>query len=272
MKRGRKGISRNMRRLYVEDFGSPASCLSTSTSVPLCLCGEQRLPRSVIQGSAIRQTASCKPQSAFTLIELLSVIAIIGILAAIVIPTVGKVRESARKTKVKTQLSQWAVAIETFRSEYGYYPDFKNVSGGKVNGGTFSATFSAAHYFHDVLGGRRRDGSSPATPASTDPLGQGNNRKRIVFATIGPDEITAGGKIVDAFGNEDIAVIVDTNYDGVIPQNEITTISVQAGSPATGSSYTPPSAKVPTAGVRSGVVLFTAGPGKSTNDIVYSWQ
>ncbi|RRJ96124.1 prepilin-type N-terminal cleavage/methylation domain-containing protein [Opitutaceae bacterium TAV4] len=35
---------------------------------------------------------------AFTLIELLTVIAIIGILAAITIPTIGKVRESARKT------------------------------------------------------------------------------------------------------------------------------------------------------------------------------
>jgi prepilin-type N-terminal cleavage/methylation domain-containing protein len=211
-------------------------------------------------------------RQAFTLIELLSVIAIIGILAAILIPTVGKVRESARKAKVKTQLSQWAVAIETFRSEFGYYPDFKNLSGGRVNGGTFSSTLSAAHYFHDVLGGRRRDGSSPASPASTDPLGQGNNRKRIVFATIGPDELSAGGKIIDAFGNEDIAVILDTNYDGVIPAADITSIAVQAGSPTSGSSFSPPSAKVPAAGVRAGVVLFTAGPGNSANDIVYSWQ
>lgn len=225
-----------------------------------------------IAPQSLFHSALRSPQSAFTLIELLTVIAIIGILAAILIPTVAKVRESARKAKVKTQLNQWAVAIEAFRGEYGFYPDFKGVTGNKVNGGSFNSSLSAAHYFHDVLGGRRRDGSAPGTVGSTDPLGTGNNRKRITFVTIGPDELTAGGKIVDAFGNEDIAVITDTDYNGVIPAADITSISVQGGSPVSGFSFSPPSSKVPKTGVRAGVILFTAGPGKSANDIVYSWQ
>jgi prepilin-type N-terminal cleavage/methylation domain-containing protein/prepilin-type processing-associated H-X9-DG protein len=48
---------------------------------------------------------------AFTLIELLTVIAIIGILAAIIIPTVSRVRESARKTQCVSNLRQVGMGI-----------------------------------------------------------------------------------------------------------------------------------------------------------------
>jgi prepilin-type N-terminal cleavage/methylation domain-containing protein/prepilin-type processing-associated H-X9-DG protein len=52
--------------------------------------------------------------AAFTLIELLTVIAIIGILAAILIPTVGKVRESARSTQCISNLRQIGSAIQLY--------------------------------------------------------------------------------------------------------------------------------------------------------------
>jgi general secretion pathway protein G len=50
-------------------------------------------------------------RSAFTLIELLTVIAIIGILAAIIIPTVGKVKRTAKKAQCVSRLRQWGSAI-----------------------------------------------------------------------------------------------------------------------------------------------------------------
>jgi prepilin-type N-terminal cleavage/methylation domain-containing protein len=57
----------------------------------------------------------------FTLLELLSVIAVIGILAALIFPAVRSARVSANKARTKVQFSQWAAAMEGFRAEYGYF-------------------------------------------------------------------------------------------------------------------------------------------------------
>jgi prepilin-type N-terminal cleavage/methylation domain-containing protein len=71
---------------------------------------------------------------AFTLIELLTVIAIIGILAAILIPVVGKVRATARAAVGTSNLHQIATACLIYANDNrGYLPQ------GNVNGGN-SAT------------------------------------------------------------------------------------------------------------------------------------
>ena len=68
-------------------------------------------------------TATRRASRAFTLIELLTVIAIIGILAAIIIPTVGKVRASAKSTQCLSNLRQIALAISLYpQDNKGYYP------------------------------------------------------------------------------------------------------------------------------------------------------
>ncbi|MDR1282455.1 MAG: prepilin-type N-terminal cleavage/methylation domain-containing protein [Opitutaceae bacterium] len=57
-------------------------------------------------------------RSAFTLIELLTVIAIIGILAAIIIPTVGKVSEAARTAACQSNLRQFGVASLLYAQDH----------------------------------------------------------------------------------------------------------------------------------------------------------
>lgn len=61
-----------------------------------------------------RSSISQGSRSAFTLIELLTVIAIIGILAAILIPTVGAVRAKAASTKSASNLRQLGSALQMF--------------------------------------------------------------------------------------------------------------------------------------------------------------
>jgi prepilin-type N-terminal cleavage/methylation domain-containing protein len=63
-----------------------------------------------------------KQTSAFTLIELLTVIAIIGILAAILIPVVGKVRESARQAVCSSNIRQIALGILSYHDDFGHLP------------------------------------------------------------------------------------------------------------------------------------------------------
>ena len=53
----------------------------------------------------------------FSLIELLTVIAIIGILAAIIIPTVGKVRETAQRTVDSNNLREIGKAAAIYATD-----------------------------------------------------------------------------------------------------------------------------------------------------------
>lgn len=60
---------------------------------------------------------STRRASAFTLIELLTVLAIIGILAAIIIPTVSAVRETARNATCKSRIRQWGMAFTLYAND-----------------------------------------------------------------------------------------------------------------------------------------------------------
>jgi general secretion pathway protein G len=65
-------------------------------------------------------------KSAFTLIELLLVLVILGILAAIVVPKFAGRTEQARQTAAQSQIATFGTALDAFEVDNGYYPKGKN--------------------------------------------------------------------------------------------------------------------------------------------------
>jgi prepilin-type N-terminal cleavage/methylation domain-containing protein len=191
----------------------------------------------------------------FTLIELLTVIAVLGILAAIIIPTVGGARDSADRAATKAQFSQWIAAMEMYRQEYGFYPDIA------VNGRVDPERFAAE------LTGQTLDGDSVRGTSTW------GNRKGLTFYSLAAGDLDDAGRLlVDAFGNTDIAVRMDTNRDGRIDASDTGSWVAIDGPEGLSLSPTAVPEAIPSTGVRAGVVFYSAGLGRDETDLVLSWR
>jgi type II secretory pathway pseudopilin PulG len=202
------------------------------------------------------------------LLELLIVISLIGLLAALLFPGLHSARVAANRAKTRVQFNQWAAALEGFRSEYGYYPVLH--SSNLVNPPGQSTDPAAVHLFHDVLAARRRDGSAlPAFVAGANSqFPEVQNRKLIGFHSFADADFTSAKLLRDAFDHTEIAVLVDRNLDGVIKADDY------GGTlPAVGG-MTPQAADFPVAGIRAGVIFYSAAPEATTYNpgFIFSWK
>jgi general secretion pathway protein G len=65
-------------------------------------------------------------RSAFTLIELLLVLVILGVLAGIVVPKFSGTTSKARNTAAQTQISTFKTALDSYEVDMGSYPKGKD--------------------------------------------------------------------------------------------------------------------------------------------------
>lgn len=157
-----------------------------------------------------------KKTSAFTLIELLMVIAIIGILAGILIPTVGAVRKQANIAASKAQLSSYVNALQMFKGEYGYFPAF----GVSVSGESYDVPLATkSSEFIRTLSGREINGN----PISADAAKTLGNRRAQSFHSfseseflLDDDDTIDDSQLADRFNNTNIVVVIDANGNGLI--------------------------------------------------------
>lgn len=118
---------------------------------------------------------------AFTLIELLTVIAIIAILAAITFGVVKGVNERAAIGQAKTELASLAQALEAYKLQYGDYPQL----------GRYTAT------------------TAPSSASSTDTPGILFNA---LMGKVGPKNNTFADKLGRVFVDASKFSTFNTNY------------------------------------------------------------
>ncbi|MET0261717.1 MAG: type II secretion system protein [Rariglobus sp.] len=150
------------------------------------------------------------PRKAFTLIELLTVIAIIGILATILIPVVGKARDSAAKSTCASNLRQLALGTIAYANDHrGAIP--LRPAGSVVY--PFPHAFIAADWdtFSPFLGSPPKDGIM----FCPGPLKTWRNPETAGYAATGP---TANYVTYSYYGNLPLKAPIVAGY-GLGTQN-----------------------------------------------------
>jgi prepilin-type N-terminal cleavage/methylation domain-containing protein len=126
----------------------------------------------------------------FTLVELLTVVAIIGVLIGMLVPAVARARTIAKRASVMNEHHSIGIGLDMFKNDFGYYPSSlpqtnagANINSDRGNSATVNPAIQGSHRLAFALMGRDRQGcpmakgtnlSSPF-PAGADP---------------GPDSIT----------------------------------------------------------------------------------
>lgn len=100
----------------------------------------------------------------FTLIELMVVIAIIIILAAIAIPNYLKMTERAKRSRLASDMATLATVLETYKTDWGTYP--------KTSAATTAESVSDTTLVHNELAGKNASGTGINNAAATNAVGE----------------------------------------------------------------------------------------------------
>ncbi len=134
-------------------------------------------------------------RSGFTLIEIMVVVVILGLLAALVVPRIGPQVAEAQRTSAQTQIRSIEDALEMYRMHNGFYPSTQQGLDALVSAPT---TSPVPKHYQD--GGYLK--KVPEDPWG-NPYVYRNNNGRISIVSYGPDGEEGGEGVNADISNED---------------------------------------------------------------------
>jgi len=136
------------------------------------------------QPKTLRNHKLESPRWAFTLIELLTVIGIIGVIAGLILVVAGPVKKRQYIYTTQTEMAQLETAIERYKAAYGFYPP------GRTNAPVLGNQPSYVNQLYYELTGTTNISSDPSRPVY-----KSLNDPSVPTMTGGP-----GGDVEHAFG------------------------------------------------------------------------
>lgn len=213
---------------------------------------------------------------AFTLVELLTVIAIIAILMGLLFPAIGVIKESARKVQAKTDVTNIVAAVKQYSTEYGKYPAVEDSPTAPDKDAFVGDTVAGAsinnNALFDTLRGIARglNADNKYNPRRIvffeGKIASDVNAPRAGFADNATDAKTLGC-FFDPWGKQ-YNVVIDSNYDNIITLDDKYSDFTDTNAPrvGVGAFSTGKDNKLGNAGDK------TYKKGTTLSDDVISWQ
>jgi prepilin-type N-terminal cleavage/methylation domain-containing protein len=196
-------------------------------------------------------------RSGFTLVELLTVIAIIGVLAAALFPAIGGIRKRARQASAQTAFTQWAGGITRYKQVYGFYPNINPPYRTTVDTVHTLEQQAVNQRFVMAISGRMPTGTALA-PENRKALNK-NAEEFCQFREEDFDDLANHAErsmLVDGFGNSKIRVVVDTDNNTIIRNIRTSDLPEEISAAATEG------------GIKARVIIYSKGENGAPDIVV----